>query len=1222
MTRRDQQAERFTLVGGGRADPLLRQAFDLATDGIAVLDASGPLARIVLANDTLAKSLGTSGSALPGNPLQSWIVPAHAAEVQQAIAAVAAGDGPRRIEFGLLMADGGAWWVQALLRRLEDDTGTRVVASFTDLSERKAIEDAAGSLPVDVVGLDRQLKITWVNAMALRGFERPLAELIGRDWFEVFPELGSRRGIYERVLDGESFDFEHIEISTPSGQRLVRASSLRPIRGPRGGVTGVLVMSRDVGALYQAQAERTQAQRRLAVLMEKTQDVVTVLSRDGVISFMSPSIQRLAGYEAEELVGRNVFEFMHPDDLPDLQQRFAAHLANPYRVVPDPAEARFRHKGGGWSWFDMVATNAFDDPAVQGLVLFARSIDRRKAAEAEIAANRALLDFSLDAANIGAWDYDVLTGVHRFDARCRQLIGGLPEASTVPLETLAALTHPDDLARSRAALLRHIRGETPWYEIEYRARVVDGPWHWVYARGRVTARLADGRVSRISGVMMGIEERRRAEIELRDSQSRLETALWGGDIGFWTQDLLTGEWTVSDSWLAMTGYSREEWAGRGRPWLDHVHPDDMPAAMQELQRFHGGGRETLEVEFRLQVKCGDWIWVLMRARARERDAAGRPVQVLGTCIDITASKKMREFLEETQAAAHVGGWELNLRTQQLTWTAETYALFETSPAEYTPSMATAFDLYDTSCHAGMQAAMTKAIQDGEPFDIEVQARSLQGRQMWLRLVGKPERAGGQTVRLFGAKQDITALKAAEQALGAALAVQRAVTDNAPDWLILVDPQLRVQYANRGMRGLTAAAAVGRNGLDLLDPSVRELLRAACERALVEQAPQYAETHETMPWGEKVHLEYSAAPVVQDGKSIGLSVRATNVTRRKQAEQQLLTQARVLETMREGVVLFGPGGDIRVANPAVGRLFGQATDALLGAPVARLGVPAKALGRLGPGGDADGTGDSVSREWLAHRADGTEFLVEGVFSRVVFGGERMIIGVLQDVTDRRQLERAIIETSSFEQQRIASDLHDGLGQELTGIALLLRSALNRLSADPEEARGLLREAGTLVDGAAQSARALAHGLTPVALELGGLPGALSDLAQRVRRTFGIRAQFRKHVTTPLRLDTTQASHLYRIAQEGVNNAVRHGRATFITLRLVGDEDAVKLEIIDNGSGMPSPTQRSAVGMGLRIMEYRARMLGGEISILAPRRGGTAITCRVPLAVPRPVDDGQP
>ena len=125
-----------------------------------------------------------------------------------------------------------------------------------------------------------------------------------------------------------------------------------------------------------------------------------------------------------------------------------------------------------------------------------------------------------------------------------------------------------------------------------------------------------------------------------------------------------------------------------------------------------------------------------------------------------------------------------------------------------------------------------------------------------------------------------------------------------------------------------------------------------------------------------------------------------------------------------------------------------------------------------------------------------------------------------------------------------------------------------------------------------------------------------------RLHDFRAQFRKHVTTPLRLDTTQASHLYRIAQEGVNNAVRHGRATFITLRLVGDEDAVKLEIIDNGSGMPSPTQRSAVGMGLRIMEYRARMLGGEISILAPRRGGTAITCRVPLAVPRPVDDGQP
>ena len=225
---------------------------------------------------------------------------------------------------------------------------------------------------------------------------------------------------------------------------------------------------------------------------------------------------------------------------------------------------------------------------------------------------------------------------------------------------------------------------------------------------------------------------------------------------------------------------------------------------------------------------------------------------------------------------------------------------------------------------------------------------------------------------------------------------------------------------------------------------------------------------------------------------------------------------------------------------------------------------------------------------------------------------MIIGVLQDVTDRRQLERAIIETSTFEQQRIASDLHDGLGQELTGIALLLRSAAGRLPEDLAAGQSLLREATSLLDGAVQSARALAHGLAPAALELGGLPGALSDLASRIRRTYGIRAQFRKHIDTPLQLDTTQANHLYRIAQEGVNNAVRHGRATFITLRLAADAEAVKVEIIDNGSGIPAQRRRNSAGMGLRIMEYRARMLGGELLIETPRRGGTAICCCVPTS----------
>jgi PAS domain S-box-containing protein len=1224
-----QQAERLALVGGsGRGDSLLRQAFDCAADGLAILDAAGAQARIVLANGALGRTLGIAPAELAGGPLQAWLQADSAALAQRAIEESARGEGERRVELGLVTKDGHGRWVQVLLRRLEHDADARVLATFTDLTDltdRKGIEEAAGSLPVKMFGLDRALRLSWINQAAAQAIGRSSAELVGLGWFDLFPCLAERRPIYERVLRGESHDADRLDLVVPStGQTLSLATSLRPIRGRDGVVGGMVIMARDVGALQQARDERRAAQRRLAVLVEKIHDLITVLSRDGTIDYQSPSCQRVLGYEPGELLGRNVFDFVHADDAADLRQRFAAHLLDPKRIIPGPAEARLRHKGGGWCWLEIVATNAFDDPAVNGLVVVARSVDRRKAAEAELAANRAQLDFSLDAANIGAWDYDVPSGVHRFDARCRELVGGLPEATSVGLEALARLTHPEDLERSRRQLLRHIKGETPWYEIEYRARTTeDGPWHWVYARGRVSARAADGRVTRLSGVMMGIDERRRAETRLHEIERHLETALWGGGVGFWILDVAHETWFASDSWLALTGYTREEWNARGEPWDEIVHPDERLRVRAEVDRFLAGTLESVQFECRFRVKCGDWIWVLIRARAAERDPQGRPARVLGTTVDVTTLRKMGEFLAETQAAAKVGGWELNLRTGALTWTAETYALFETTPAAYTPSLANAFDLYEPDCHGAMQAAMAGAIERGEPFDIEVRAHTLRGRQVWLRLVGKAECAGGQAIRLYGAKQDITALKAAEQARGAAVAVQRAVTSNAPDWLLLLDPQLRVHYANRPLRGLSPEEAVGRNAIELLDPSVRELLRAACQRALLEQRPQTAETHEQMPWGAWLHLEYSAAPVVQDGCSIGLSVRVTDVTRRRQAEEQLRTQARVLETMREGVVLFRPAGEIRLANPAVGRLFGLASAALVGSSVARLGVAHEMLERAVRTAADDGAGAATgSREWLARRADGSSFLVEGVFSAVEFAGERMIIGVLQDVTDRRQLERAIIETSSFEQQRLASDLHDGLGQELTGIALLLRSAVARMGEDPATAASLLREAAGLVDEAVQNARALAHGLAPAALELGGLPGALFDLARRVRRSFGIRAQFRKRIGSPLRLDSAQANHLYRIAQESVSNAVRHGRASRVLLRLVTADDELRLEVVDNGSGMPAPERRSASGMGLRIMEYRARMLGGELAITTPRRGGTRICCRVPLRAQPPLQPSPP
>jgi signal transduction histidine kinase len=224
----------------------------------------------------------------------------------------------------------------------------------------------------------------------------------------------------------------------------------------------------------------------------------------------------------------------------------------------------------------------------------------------------------------------------------------------------------------------------------------------------------------------------------------------------------------------------------------------------------------------------------------------------------------------------------------------------------------------------------------------------------------------------------------------------------------------------------------------------------------------------------------------------------------------------------------------------------------------------------------------------------------------------IIAVIMDVTERRQLERAIIDASNREQQRIGHDLHDGLGQELTGISLMLRSFAQRAAAEYPSGAVVLDEVVDLVNHAVESARALAHGLSPVILERGGLPAALEQLAASASRTHGLRVGFRKAIEGTLEIDSTATHHLYRIAQEAVTNAARHSGASAVTLRLDANPHRIRMSVSDDGCGLPPAGDgaRNGDGMGLRIMEYRARMMHAQFEIVPLRRGGTQVRVTLP------------
>jgi PAS domain S-box-containing protein len=219
-----------------------------------------------------------------------------------------------------------------------------------------------------------------------------------------------------------------------------------------------------------------------------------------------------------------------------------------------------------------------------------------------------------------------------------------------------------------------------------------------------------------------------------------------------------------------------------------------------------------------------------------------------------------------------------------------------------------------------------------------------------------------------------------------------------------------------------------------------------------------------------------------------------------------------------------------------------------------------------------------------------------------------IGVATNITERYRLERQILEICDREQARLGQDIHDGLCQQLVSLAFDANSLEQCLSLKRRGEAARAKRLATLLDQAISEARQLARGLFPVRLDAEGLASALEELATSTRERFRVRCHFEMPEPVSIR-NNAMATHLYRIAQEAVNNAVRHGQALAIGIRLQATDHQVELIVEDNGKGLPTERSAKFAGMGLHIMDYRARSMGGAFQIRLRPGGGTAVSCCV-------------
>ena len=253
-----------------------------------------------------------------------------------------------------------------------------------------------------------------------------------------------------------------------------------------------------------------------------------------------------------------------------------------------------------------------------------------------------------------------------------------------------------------------------------------------------------------------------------------------------------------------------------------------------------------------------------------------------------------------------------------------------------------------------------------------------------------------------------------------------------------------------------------------------------------------------------------------------------------------------------------------------------------------------------------------------RPDGSLRHVQNIVEPVPGGDKKVfrLVGTLQDITERKELEEEILNISEREKRSIGHDLHDGLGQQLTALEMKCFLLLDDLAAgDPAARREQLQEQVRHMSQALRECikvtRSLAHGLAPVNLEADGLAGALRQLAHHTSVPGKIDCRFTCRAIVTLQNSQT-ANHLYRIAQEAVNNALKHAQSRQIRITLTHDRGVLRLQIQDDGRGLPK-VRKSKTGMGLEVMRHRAHVIGASLATDSKPGQGVTITCTLPLEI---------
>ena len=973
-----------------------------------------------------------------------------------------------------------------------------------------------------------------------------------------------------------------------------------PVRNPQGAVCRIAGISEDITQRKQAEAslrkanesleasvrERTaelratnealkESEQKYRQLYESMIDAFVIVGMNGQLTEFNPAYQAMLGYTAEELRQRTNID-LTPEKWHAMEARTVTEQLLP-KGYSEVYEKEYRRKDGTIFPVELrtfLIRNALDQPA--GMWAIVRDITERKQAENALREARDLLESRVKERTVELESANA--ALHESEERYRSLVNNLnvgvyrntpgPEGKFLQANLALARIHGcdsvEEFMKVKAADLYQNPGDRELYIEEllrkgtllnYEVRlkkkdgtVIDGSLNVTAHRG------PNGEVDWIDGVLEDITERKRAEETLHQSEERYRSLFEHSAAAIWEEDFFAVK--------AYFDLLREKGIADWRAHFDQ-HPEAVRhcASLIKVLAVNRAGMNLLQVSQPEEV----------------------PLCVADFCTEESWSGLKEEFIALAEGRTQFEGESTGrdaLGEQK--YFAFNVSVEPNSAETLSRVMVSILDITERK-----QAEIHMRIQRDLGVSLSSTSNLKLALDQLLDLavpVAGVDSGGIYLLNPIGGGMDLVTHR------GVSAQFVKAVSHWGPD-----SPQMRLVLQKRPLFAPYCELPLPRDEARLQEGLRATALVPLChEGNVIGALGLSSHVVDEIPFRDRLFIE---ALAVQAAGAIA-RIRAEEALCQSEARlRAIIAGAPVLlfAVDRNGVIVFGEGQALKAmgtrpsstAGKRVREVYADFPAVIQNAQRALRGEEFNSVVEIG---------DVTLDCWYSPTLDEE-------------GKPAGYIGVATNITERHRLEQQLLEIADREQARIGQDIHDGLCQHLVSLAFDANSLEQRLSSRHLPEAETAHRITYFLDEAITESRQLSRGLFPVRLESEGLPPALEELAKAIGKRFKVQCRFQSTGLAVVK-NSTIATHLYRIAQEAVANAIKHGHATTISIHLHTKAREVELRIEDDGTGFSSEQQAKSTGIGLHIMDYRARNIGGILEVRPGQRKGTVVSCCVP------------